>query len=1448
MAQHKRDGYWESLAKAKALEGNSTKAKQLKAIKHREDIRLQFRSIRHVCKKMKKTAVIMVEKLNETGEIETLTNKEEMEEECRRSCKARLLQTRSTPFHQPPLNTEFMGFEDTPAVQQVLQGTYEAPAGTDPYAKLLLKYFKTPAASLANEPVKITWTTEEYIDSWKCKKERTSSGDSAFHFGHYKALTRSKYLAQVPTLTANIVANTGYSLKRWQRTLDVMIPKKINSYIADEMRLLNLMEPCFNHYNGLLARRFMARAEKHQLIAKEQFGSRKNHSAIIHATNKVLTFDYMRALRRPGIICANDAKGCYDRIILVVAFLALRRLGLPATAIQCMFATTQNMKHYTRTAFGTSEDYYGGDKWDVSPDGALQGQQFAPGMWAGVSSPILEMMDGEGFGMQFIAPITNLIANICGFAFVDDTDLAQLGSHNDTRDSLLKKMQDSVNLWEGGIRTTGGAIVPRKSDWVLIDFEWTGSNWKYGKFNRRLKLTSLRADGEREALKQLHIHTGRLTLGVHIAGDGNWKDEKKYLLGKSKEWAHNLKVGHLDRASAWIAFQTSITQSLSYCHPASYINEKDWNDIYSPARSMGIAKSGIVRNLDKSICYGSVKFQGLGLKNPFHSQGIAHIKVLMDHGGESTITGIILTSLIELMKYEIGIIDRDLFSCNWNKFQVLATYGWLHSTWEFLWKFNIYIKETTSTLPLLRENDRCIMEDIMNNNNLTTDIQQAANRVRKHLKITRLSELYTSSGSHIRRDIYNGRNIPHLFQDIHLYAATGTPTPSDISKWQNALRQTYNFNNIHHQVRSHLGSWTTSTDNKWIWFYSEDENRIFKSTSTQFNDFQVFTPLRVQNRSRRRHINYPFIHTSTVPSLPDDYAIATVYFKPRSNQYFLQSYSTTTSNFNNNLEIPQAPLLHTPLTTAALSIVDSSLHWILTYITWPHDGGAILASDIHKNKTIAISDGSYKDSLCTAAFVIHSHTPGASIIGVLPGHGQPDIHNAYRGELTGLLGIAIALQVIVKVHDIRSGIIRMGCDNDTAMNKCLEPTWKPNCGWEHLDIIKCTRHILSLLSIDICKQYVDGHKDKKCSFDKLNLPEQLNVQCDSLSKLIWKDLHTSGYSPPTTPLPYTGWLPMLEGLPVVTKMDDTLHEHCSAPGILKTWRTRRLLTPNTVTKIAWNATKKAMNSVPLSRKLYVVKQVARRDATGVEMLRRKERNKDHCPRCLEPHEDHAHIIHCQQDSAISKWRLSIDKLQLYLDKIHTPEDLSTAICQQLLLWQGEPQRDHNWERITSINADQFIAAQKAVGWTLILEGCIPKIWIDMLQDYFKSIDKEYTGLRWATLLIKKLWETSWDMWDHRNRVLNDDEGDEDLLGITSLHEEIIETFNTPRPYFLPQDDIALFTPTLAELLSRTVQMKKAWLEKAKAAISLSEHRHFSFMTQERTLIRNWLQQNNNDDG
>ena len=125
------------------------------------------------------------------------------------------------------------------------------------------------------------------------------------------------------------------------------------------MRTIQLMPAAFNMNNKKTARDVMANAEALKLLPDEQAGSRKTHRAIFTTLNKVLTADLVRARRVPTILIFNDAKSCYDRIVLWIATLALGRLGAPKEAVLEMTATLQNAKHRVCTAFGDSTSTYG---------------------------------------------------------------------------------------------------------------------------------------------------------------------------------------------------------------------------------------------------------------------------------------------------------------------------------------------------------------------------------------------------------------------------------------------------------------------------------------------------------------------------------------------------------------------------------------------------------------------------------------------------------------------------------------------------------------------------------------------------------------------------------------------------------------------------------------------------------------------------------------------------------------------------------------------------------------------------------------------------------------------------------------------------------------------------------------------------------------------------------
>ena len=67
----------------------------------------------------------------------------------------------------------------------------------------------------------------------------------------------------------------------------------------------------------------------------------------------------IRLNKIPSIYCANDAKSCYDRILPMVAYLSMRKFGIPAPAAETSIKTIMEMEHPVRTVYGISKKTYG---------------------------------------------------------------------------------------------------------------------------------------------------------------------------------------------------------------------------------------------------------------------------------------------------------------------------------------------------------------------------------------------------------------------------------------------------------------------------------------------------------------------------------------------------------------------------------------------------------------------------------------------------------------------------------------------------------------------------------------------------------------------------------------------------------------------------------------------------------------------------------------------------------------------------------------------------------------------------------------------------------------------------------------------------------------------------------------------------------------------------------
>jgi hypothetical protein len=244
-------------------------------------------------------------------------------------------------------------FGESQGSQDILRGKSKV-SDLDYWAMRLLPFLKQVLPTQA-----ISWPSDsKYATSWKRVNERTLAGPSGITIPHLKAHTTSPFLTKIDNILANLPYTYGFSPMRWKKGLDVMLEKKPGVRQVSTLRAILLYEADFNHNNKRLGREMLRQAESANVVAIEQYGSRKNLSAVDQSLNKVLTFDLWRQFRQNGALCSNDAKSCYDRIVHNCASLCMQRIGTPIQPIISMFSTIQDLSHHVCTIYGDSKNGY----------------------------------------------------------------------------------------------------------------------------------------------------------------------------------------------------------------------------------------------------------------------------------------------------------------------------------------------------------------------------------------------------------------------------------------------------------------------------------------------------------------------------------------------------------------------------------------------------------------------------------------------------------------------------------------------------------------------------------------------------------------------------------------------------------------------------------------------------------------------------------------------------------------------------------------------------------------------------------------------------------------------------------------------------------------------------------------------------------------------------------
>ena len=1334
-----RLNFQEALAHTKADQGNGDAVKILRELQHRETVRRTFRQIGSALKPNKgSTTKIHVRTRQGFKEV---TQMLAMEEYIIKENEEKFHQTEGwSPLLQGQLATDLGLYGEGPKVKEVLDGTYKVPDGYHPSVQRWINTLKMDKKQHRAAHV----TLQDYQQGWKIVKEKTASG--ALHFGHFKSCINAPKIGWVHYTMSMIPMQRGFTPDCWLQGTDVMILKAPNVFLLDKLRTIVLYEADFNHENRRIGKLGMNMALEQDKIAPEQF-SRPGRSAQDNALGKRLVFDHFRFLKAPFGMCSCDLKSCYDRVVHTAASLALQRIGVPAAALKCMFGTIQNLIHQVRTVYGVSKLTFGGKShYTCYPQGLGQGNGAGPTIWSILSLTVFDSLQAQGYSTVFCSALSLGLMRLCGFSYVDDSDLIAAGV---TIADVYGQLQSILTEWDLLMQVNGAAIAPEKCWWYLVDFEWKHGHWKYVSPHQDVELKVRDKTGTQKVLQRLRHDDSKEMVGVVLAPDGNNKGQVGKLRKLTTEWATKITRSPIDTDETWIALKHTISMTVQYPLAATTLSQPQLTYIMAPALMAGLPRANISRSFPRDVLYGPVSCQGLGLTDPYIYQYCRHIQDIVTQPWRRTEVGRLIQVNLEAAKLEAGIYGS-LFDCPIKITWLNTTHSWVINTLSFCQEHKILFDEPIPSINPNCEGDISIME-ALSQLALTRAQLLRINNCRLFCRVISLSDITDGYGKHL---LLSSLCKPVQWTSLYNYAwpNQGVPSQQDWDLWLKALQSC--FTTTGSALGAPLGKW----------------NKQYFAHSTQWEWYN--TPTHLFQRHQRGWIRYDrmegrkgrykhfLLHGETVEDLP-----------PTACRTRVRALTTSYMGTGTRevLETDVSPQRGQTLYDVLRDIPDAS--WICSWMSDPLHLSAIVEC-IQNGEGLGISDGSYqrKWDLCSAGWIVW--TPQGEIKGGGPIPGPLHAGSSYRGELGGLLGLVIIVRILERLYPPASPYsIKVGCDGLSALTRSMLVTREyTNTSHTDFDIISRIISYKEGLMAVFCPIHVKGHQDL---LKPLTRAAVLNHRMDTLAKEINSFYHnTDDPLPDALPCSPFG-ITQVDYIdePIVSALAQTLVQRISGDRLKAYWKKKgRYKEQHIETWIDWKVMSRMMTEASHRRRIFISKWVSNQVAVGTVMVQRSERVCDTCPCCNNASETRIHLIRCR--SSKTAWKQARKKFKKWMHRQDTDPLIQNALLQILRTFQKRQDFDTYVPTGYPDSLQRCLNAQSHIGITNMLEGMLTYDWALEQQKYYTANKSRKTGHRWAVGLSAHLWNIIYYMWDHRNNILHNNEELASLSGLDVVKDAI----------------------------------------------------------------------------
>ena len=772
----------------------------------------------------------------------------------------------------------------------------------------------------------------------------------------------------------------------------------------------------------------------------------------------------------------EDLRSNYDReMVNLVLLEAQVKHGLHRKNANFVRKFINHQKFYIKTGYGVSNEYYC-DNENAPIYGMGQGLAWAGPAWIMASNTICAIKNKKCKGLILKDPLTGETIMKVQDLYVDDLSGGTNQSHDESAGILGIMKQASLNLQKHVdlVNVTGGDIALDKCWFYLVEWIFEeGEPCAKPKSDQNANLI-ITDPNTKNMIKiaQMDVDESHKTLGCFVNPMGDSKSAFNQIMGFAREWRDANSTSRLRTHEILKSYYANLLPKIKYRLPTYTLTFDQCECIMKAIRPTILHSMSIQEHFSKTIMEASDQYMGLNIQHLYDVMGLEKIKFFLMHVRRKDVTGKLMIMSLKYSQLECGS-GNIILNMNFGKWEKLVTWTWVVSLWEYIDKGGITMDITE---PIVygkqRENDKYVMDIIVQSARLTMKEKIAINRVRQHFKVLLLSDIAT----------FNGKRIAHrnTIEDVtkisKLNFCRQCPTQAMINIWRKKAIPILSK----YLTQQNLGQWTKTPHASWNIKVSKNRQYLVVSN-------QCYEKCRGDRKLYREIRNRPLHHM----------------FLERAEIRYLKNKIQLLAVWNGAIEKksqPPAGRLMASLTTCGRKFEKIWGNWKLNPWVSLHQISTMLL----KGQLVAATDGSCRVGQEAQAWCLGEKIDGNIVI-----KGRSPVNNAFidanstRPEMFGIIAVISFVAHVIELNLLQQQEnmypdLMLFTDSATSISNSKKSHYPStrNVLETNIDAKIELSLLLKKIPIKVKCIHVRAHQDGRIDWEKMNLPTQLNTLMD----------------------------------------------------------------------------------------------------------------------------------------------------------------------------------------------------------------------------------------------------------------------------------------------------------------------------------------------------------------